>query len=292
MSDGLVLFQNRLMSLAIFVFPFRISPLIQEKFRFIQVFFIPGHHIQLRQSHLGDLMSGHFHLLSGFITDLTANTVGIADRNIQKVFLSGSLIVSDSPFNHMPQVIKLVAQVFHFFPAFRSGPFMGVFRIHRPGSIQVSVRFLCPGNDHQHTVDIFFQFFIRIRLQQIAGPFDRFIHIGIVKSKSGYFIMRTGISGHFEILVASCFFAFTECQRNRHFTAGFQSLSPKGIVHFYSCKRNRGNGITGMSILLSTHTQCQTCGNKSHHSFFHKLFIYDSILFLFLFIPIRSLQAL
>ena len=61
-------------------------------------------------------MAGHKNLLPFPRADFTTHAVGITDGNIQKVPFSRGLVMRDGTLHHVAEVIKLVAQVLHFFP--------------------------------------------------------------------------------------------------------------------------------------------------------------------------------
>ena len=227
-----VLFGNGFVSLVIFVAIWSASTFIKEEFSLIKILLITGYQVQLGQCHFGYLMSGHFHLLAGVGADFSANAVGIADSDIQEVALSSGLVVSDGTFDHVSQVVELVAQLLHLFPAFAACPLVRMLGVHGAGGVQVAVGFLCSSHYHQYAVDVLFQFLVWIGLQQITGSFDGFVYVSIVKREASHFIVLAGMGSHFKVLVAAVFFAFAESQWDGYFTACFQALSPKGIRHF------------------------------------------------------------
>ncbi len=194
-------------------------------------------------------MAGNSYNLTFAVADLSANTVGVLNGNIQEVTFAGSLIMSNGSFDHVSQVVKFVAEILYFFPAFRSGPFMGMFRILGAGSKQIAVGFLGGSHNNEYAVDVFVQRFVGISLHGIAGSFDGFVHVGIVKGITFYFVFGTWIGGPYKILVTSGFLAFTESQRNGDLAAGFESLSPEDIRHLDRSKGNRIDGITVMAVL-------------------------------------------
>lgn len=102
-------------------------------------------------------MSGHESLLLRSIPYGPADTIGILNGNIEKIPFTGGLIVGNGTLDHMPQVIELVAQIFHSHPTLLPCPVMRMFRIHRTGGIQISVRFLGSGYNSENTIDVFLQ---------------------------------------------------------------------------------------------------------------------------------------
>ena len=143
-----------------------------------------------------------------------------------------------------------MAQVLHLRPTFRSRPVMRMLGIHGTGGIKIDIGFLCSGYNYQYAVNVPFQLFIRVSLKQIAGTFNRLVHIGIIKGKPFYLIVITGMGRFYEILIATGFFAFAECQRNSYFTACMETLSPKSICHLHCGERYGINRISRMYSLL------------------------------------------
>lgn len=216
----------------------------------VEVFLIARHHIEAHQCHFSNLVSGNHTLLSGTFADILAYTIGITDGYIQKIPLASSLVIGHSPFHHVSQIIELVAQILHLRPALRPRPVVRMFRVHRAGRIEVSVRLLGSGNDDEHAVDIFFQFLVRVSLQGIACPFNRLIDIRIIEGEALHFIFVTGMSRFHKVLIASRLLAFAESQRNGYLTVCLQALSPETVGHLDRSERHRVDGITRMQRLL------------------------------------------
>ena len=116
MTYGFILLHYRLVRLAVSILARCISPLVEKEFRLIQVFPVSGHKIQLRQSHFSDLMSRNAHRLAFIRPDRLTYTVGIFDGYVKKIPLACGLIMSHRPFNHVSEIIKLMAQLFNLFP--------------------------------------------------------------------------------------------------------------------------------------------------------------------------------
>lgn len=214
------------------------TTLVEEELGLVEVLLVSGDQIKFGKCHFSDLVSGNADLLSFACTDFTAYAVGISDGDIEEVLLSGGLVVGDGAFHHVSQVIELVAQVFYLFPTFASRPFMGMFRIHGSAGVEVAVRFLCGSYDNEYAVNVFGQFFIGIRLQQVAGTFDGFVYVRIVESQSAYFNGITGVGCVDEVLISSGFLALTECQGDGYLAARVEALSPEGVGYFHRGERD------------------------------------------------------
>ena len=185
-------------------------------------------------------MPRHLHLLPGLVADFAADTVGIADGNVEEVPLPRRLVVGNRAFHHVSQVIELVAQLLDFLPTLRSGPFVGVLRIHRAGSIEVAVRFLRGGYEGQHAIDIQFQLFVGIGLEDIARSFNSLIDIGIVESQPANGDGVAGMRGLDKVVVPPRLLAFAKGQGNGYFPARLQTLPPEGVRSYFDrCERHR-----------------------------------------------------
>ena len=97
-----------------------------------------------------------------------------------------------------------MAQFLNLLPTLGTSPFMRMFRIHCTGCIEIAIGLLRPSHNHQHTVNIILQFYIGKSLQQIAGTFNGFIHIGIVERKASHMNSITRMCCIFEITIAAC----------------------------------------------------------------------------------------
>ena len=164
MSHGLILLHYWLVRLTVFIRTGSISALVQKEFGLIQIFLLPCYQAQFGKGHFGNLMSRHTDLLPFARTYLPAYTVGITDSDIKEITFSGSLVMRNSTFYHVSQIIKLMTQFLHLLPPFASCPLMRMFGIHGTRSIEITIRFLCRSDNNQHTINILSQFFVRIGL--------------------------------------------------------------------------------------------------------------------------------
>ena len=164
MSHSLILFHYRFMRLTVFIRTGSISALVQKEFGLIQIFLLPCYQVQFGKGHFGNLMSRHTDLLSFACTYLPAYTVSITDSDIKEITFSGSLVMRNSTFYHVSQVIEFMTQFLHLLPPFASCPLMRMLRVHGTRSIEITIRFLCRSDNNQHTINILSQFFIRIGL--------------------------------------------------------------------------------------------------------------------------------
>ena len=267
MSHGLILLHHGLVRLAVSVSPRSVAALVEEELRLVQILAVARHNIEFGQGHFGNLMAGHKNLLPFPRADFTTHAVGITDGNIQKVPFSRGLVMRDGTLHHVTEVIKLVAQILHFFPTPASRPGVRMFGVHRAARIQIAVRLLCCSHNSQHAVDIRLQLLVRIGLQQIACAFYRLVHVRIVERKTFYLVIFAWMSRFDKVLISAALFTFTEGQRNRNLTTRLQALSPKGIRHLDGRERYGRIRIT-VARILRLHISPQGKYKNSSQQFF------------------------
>ena len=85
MSHSLVLLKHRLMALTVFALELRLSAIVEQELRLVQVFLLAREHIQFAQSHLCNLVSRHHASLSSLRSHLAAYAVGISACNVEKL---------------------------------------------------------------------------------------------------------------------------------------------------------------------------------------------------------------
>ena len=181
MAHGLVLINNRLVGLRVFVYDGGLSAIVEQKFCLVEILLVARNDVELGQSHFRDLVAGHYTCLPLVGTYLATHTVGISDGNVEEFARPRGLIMGDSCFHHVSKVIELVAQVFLLHPALGARPFVGVCGVHGACRIEISVRLLCGSNDIEHRVDVGLQFLVGIGLQEVAGALNGFVWVGVVK---------------------------------------------------------------------------------------------------------------
>ena len=100
------------------------------------------------------------------------------------------------------------------------------------GGVKVAVRLLRRRHDDQDAVDIGFEFWVGISLQDITGAFYGLVDVRVVEGESHHTESQVVVGVHLlpcldEILVASGFLAFAEGERDGDFAGGFKPLSPE-----------------------------------------------------------------
>ena len=85
-----------------------LTTVVKEELSLIEVLLVACNEIQLGQSHLCNLMAWYDTSLSWIRSHLTADTVGIADGNVEEIAFACGTIVRYGTFNHMSQIVELV----------------------------------------------------------------------------------------------------------------------------------------------------------------------------------------
>ncbi len=197
------------------------SSFVEEILGLVEIFLVAGDEIEFRQGHFRYLMPRYACHLAWIVADFAADAVGIFDGYVEEVAFAGGLIVGDGSLHHVPEVVELMAEIFHFFPAFRACPVMWMFGIHGATCVEVAVWFLGCRYDHEHAVDILLKFFVGECLECVACSLYGLVDVGVVKRQSADLDGVGGIGGLDEIGVAACLLTFAECERDGHVAAGF-----------------------------------------------------------------------
>ena len=174
------------MSLRVVVHNGGLATIVEEELGLVEILLVASNQIQLSQRHLGYLMTRHHTGLSGPWSHLTANTVGIANGNVEELTAACGLEMSNSCLHHVAQVVELMAQVLFLAPSFVASPLVGFFRVLRTRGVQIAVGFLGRGYHIENGVNILNQFLVRIGLQDIGSTFDGFVGIGVVEGESSH----------------------------------------------------------------------------------------------------------
>ena len=155
------------------------------------------------------------------------------------------------------EVVELMAQVFYLRPAFWTSPSVWMLRILCSCRVEVTVGFLCTGDDGDDRVNVCLEFLVGVGLEKITRSFDSLVGVGVVEGVAHNAIHLEHLGWIFqmfcrigEIGVASFRLTFTERQWNSDISAGFQSLSPEGTwSDLYTCERNRCDGVARLIAL-------------------------------------------
>ena len=279
-SHGLALLQDREMRLVVLIPVLGLTALVQEELGLVQVFLLARGEIQLREGHFGDLVSRNHPGLAGGGAHFADHAVRIADGDVQEIALAGGLPVGDRALHHVAEVVQFVAELLILHPAAVARPLVRMFRIHGPGRVQVTVRLLRRGDDHEDAVDIGLQLLVRIGLEHVGGAFDGLIDVRVVEGIALDLVAEVHGGMHLllrlhEVLVAAFALALGESQRDRHFPGGLEALSPEGIRRdLHAGEGNRVDGITarsghGSRLCLQRggdKKACQEGKNRSSHS--------------------------
>ena len=266
------------------VLPSRIdsASLVEEILGLLQVFAVACNDVELGQSHLCNLMSGHDIRLSRVGTNLSAYAVGKANGNVQEGALARSIVVSHCRFTEMAEIIKLVGAVLHSYPTLASRPAHWLFGVLRAGSIEVAVGFLCRGNDAYHSVAILVDGLavdegIGVRLHQVGGAFQSLVGVGVVEREPHRYLEGLGrvfdvLGSLQEVVVAMLRLAFAERKRNRDIATGLKALPPKRT--WGDLYGSEGNGCDRVARLVSLGVAAphnQRCKEAKQDGLFHYL---------------------
>ena len=101
MTYSLVLLQNRLVALRIFLFDGSLSTIVEEELCLFEIFLVACSEIEFAESHFGNLMSRYHASLSRVRTNLANHAVGIADSDVEELAATCSLPVSYGTFYHV-----------------------------------------------------------------------------------------------------------------------------------------------------------------------------------------------
>ena len=153
MTYSLILLQDRFVALAVFVqtmvvtvsieesitshLPCRITltTLVEEELGLIEVFSVASGNVKLCQAHLSNLVPRHHTSLTGLITHFSTYTIRILDGNVEEILLACSIIMSHSSFAEMTEIVELMGEVFHPFPALGASPVVRVLRVLCTGGV-------------------------------------------------------------------------------------------------------------------------------------------------------------
>ena len=121
MTHSLVLSNDGLVALRVFLLYLRLTTIVKEELRLVKVFLFASGQIEAAQRHLSNLVSRHHAGLTWVRSHLTTHHIGIATGNIEEFGAACSLPMGYGAFNHVSQVIELVREVFLLHPTLPSG---------------------------------------------------------------------------------------------------------------------------------------------------------------------------
>ena len=246
MTHGLVLLHDGLMALRILLLDLRLAAIVQQELGKVEIFLLARSQIETGHGHLGNLVTRHHTSLTGVRTYLLASHVGIATGNVEKLGAACSLPMRHGAFNHVAEVIELVAQVFLLHPTLVASPVVRVGRVLRTGGIEVAVGLLCRRDDVDDRVAVGLQLLVRIGLQDIGGTLDGLVGVGIVEGIAHAVDLEhlrgvlQVLGGILEVLVAPLALALRESQGDGHVATGLKALSPERAGRHLHCRERHG----------------------------------------------------
>ena len=150
MTHCLVLIHHGLVTLRVVVLYRRLTAIVKQELRKVQISLLASSQVETRHGHLGYLVTRHHTHLPRIGPHFLACHVGIAAGNVKKLSLTRRLPIGHGTLYHVPQVVELMTQVLLLHPALLSCPVVWVRRVLRTGGIQVAVRLLGPANHVDH----------------------------------------------------------------------------------------------------------------------------------------------
>ena len=106
-----------------------LAAIVEEELGLVEIFLVASNKIQFGKCHLGNLVTRYHTGLSWVRANLTADTVGITDGDVEELTAACGLIVGDSTFHHVAEVVELVTQVLLLAPALVTCPLVGMLRV-------------------------------------------------------------------------------------------------------------------------------------------------------------------
>ena len=206
MTYSLVLLQNRLVTLRIFLFDRCLATIVEEELSLVEIFLVACSEIELAESHFGNLMSWYHASLSWVRTYFANHAVGIADGDVEELAATCSLPVSHGTFYHVTEIVELMAQILFLAPTLVASPEMRMFRILCTGGIEISVSLLSWSDDIEHAVDIRLEFLVWVGLEHVAGTLDGLVWVGIIEAQwhqFTYIIFLARMCSALKVLVSS-----------------------------------------------------------------------------------------
>ena len=280
-THRLVLFDHGLVGLAVGILARGQATTVEEVLGLVEIFTVTCHEVEFHESHLGNLMSGHTIHLPLPKSDLAADTVGIADGDVEEVALARGLIVGNGTFEHVAKVVELMAQHLDLLPALGAMPLVRVLGVHGPGGVEVTVGLLSALHNLEHRIDIGHKTLVGIGLQRITGTFDGLIDIGVVERETFHLdvfgVLACQLTrSNLEIAVTARLLTLRKSQGDGHLAAGLKALSPETVTHLDLGKWHRRDGVTRhlhRCRLLSLHCRGGQQGN-CYQKGFHRYFVF------------------
>ena len=127
---------------------------VEEILGLVEIFLLAGHKVEAAEGHLGDLVAWDPVHLARTKADLTDHAVGVLDGDVQEVPFACGLIMSHSSFDHVTEIVELVAEFLDFLPSFCPRPSVGVLWIHSAGGVKIAIGLLASFDDQQDAVDV------------------------------------------------------------------------------------------------------------------------------------------
>src|SRR5262245_3901168 len=136
---------------------------IEHKFSEIEITGVSGCPVEFGQAHCRDLVTRPDRLLTR--TECSVEKFRGPERDVEQRPFPRCLIVGDSSFIKVPQIVQFMTVNLLEFPTFCSCPVMWFGRIDRPGRIEVAVFFLRGCDLFDQAVNVSFKLWVRMDAQ-------------------------------------------------------------------------------------------------------------------------------
>ena len=183
-AHGLVLLGHGLVALRVLLLDGGLAAVVEQELGEVEVALLAGGQVEAGHRHLGYLVTRHDAHLAWVGPYLLAGHVGIAAGNVEELALARSLPVGHGALHHVAEVVEFVREVFLLHPAAVASPVVRVGGVLRACGVEVAVGLLCSADDVDDGVAVGLQALVRIGLQDVGGPLQRLVGVGVVDSSA------------------------------------------------------------------------------------------------------------
>ena len=220
--------------------------LVQHELGQRQIAVVARDAIQLRQTHLGDLVTRPDRSPAG--AEGLDEQVRALERDVEQGALACGLIVRGGRFIEVPEVVELVAVVALELPPVLPRPRVRARGVDGAGGVEVAIGFLCRRDFFDQAVDVGVQLRIRADAQRIRSALDDLVQVGIVEGIPRRLrvlerLVAERLRRPDEILDATGELALLERERNRLGAIGLDARRPEHIGEVNGGEGHRLDGI-------------------------------------------------
>ena len=225
--------------------------LVQHELGQRQIAVVARDAIQLRQTHLGDLVTRPDRSPAG--AEGLDEQVRALERDVEQGALARGLIVRGGRFIEVPEVVELVAVVALELPPVLPRPRVRARGVDGAGGVEVAVALLRRGDFFDQAVDVGIQLRIRPDAQRIGSALDDLVQVGIVEGIPRRLrvlerLVAERLRRPDEILDATGELALLERERNRLGAIGLDARRPEHIGEVNGGEGHRLDGIVAPGL--------------------------------------------